>query len=213
MKRMLVVLLAVAAAAVLLFVAAANFIPDWSWEVLNIARSAKTKIVGERPPAIDLSKYSLPPGAALPAAQLSCPLPPQNSLYTLVVSTPPDESCSPRLGDASLNQYGRVGTPLRGWVGCIDGHDLKGIRIEVLSNDGKEILASTITNSKGRFIFPNLKAGTYHLAVRTRGLDRVDAFVTTDPRSKDALCLVAAGTTGGRLIVDDLGHTNSAPPR
>jgi len=89
-----------------------------------------------------------------------------------------------------------VGYPLRGWVGCIDGHDLKSIHIDALSSDGKDRLASTITNSKGRFVFPNLKAGTYHLAVNSRGLERVDAVVTTNPRSQDALCLVAAGTTG-----------------
>jgi hypothetical protein len=91
---------------------------------------------------------------------------------------------------------GTVGNPLRGWIGCIDGNDLKGVRVDALSSDGKDRLASTITNSKGRFVFPNLEAGTYHLAVKSRGLERVDAVVTTNPRSQDALCLVAAGTTG-----------------
>lgn len=197
MKRMLVVLIALPGAAVLVFAVAANLFPDWSWKVLNMVRSAKTRILGEQPPAIELSKYGLPLGASLTAEQVSCALPPQNSLYTLVVSTPRDESCSPRFGDASLNQYGRVGTPLRGWVGCIDGHDLQGVRVDALSSEG-ERMGSTITDSAGRFIFPNLNAGTYHLAVRSRGLERVDAFVTADPRSLDALCLVAAGTIGDR---------------
>jgi hypothetical protein len=195
MKRTLVVLIAVAGAAVLVFAVVANLFPDWTWKVLNTARSTKTRILGERPPVTELSKYALPPGASVEAEQVSCPLPPQ-SLYTIIVPTPRDESCSRQTGDLSLNNYGTVGNPLRGWVGCIDGHDLKGVRIDALSSDGKDRLASAITNSKGRFVFPNLKAGTYHLAVNSRGLERVDAVVTTNPRSQDALCLVAAGTTG-----------------
>jgi hypothetical protein len=195
MKRTLVVLIAVAAA-VLVFAVAANLFPDWTWKVLNTARSIKTRILGERTPVTELSKYALPPGASVEAEDVSCPLPPQNSLYTMVVPKPRDESCSRQTGDLSLNSYGMVGNPLRGWVGCIDGHDLKGARIDALSSDGKDRLASTITNSKGKFVFPNLKAGTYHLAVNSRGLERVDAVVTTDPRSQDALCLVAAGTPG-----------------
>lgn len=196
MKRTLVVLIAVAGAAVLVFAVAANLFPDWTWKVLNTARSTKTRILGERAPAIELSKYALPAGASLEAEQVSCPLPPQNSLYTIVVPTPRDESCSPQIGDLSLNNYGTVGNPLRGWAGCIDGHDLQGVRIDALSSDGKDRLASTITNSKGRFVFPNLKAGTYHVVVNSRGLERIDAVVTTNPRSQDALCLVAVGTTG-----------------
>jgi hypothetical protein len=196
MKRTLVVLIAAAGTAILVFAAAANLFPDWTLRVLNTARNTKTRLLGERTPVIELSKYSLPPGGSAEVAQASCPLPPQNSLYTLVVTTPPDESCSPQIGDLSLNNYGMVGNPLRGWVGCIDGHDLNGVRIDALTSDGKDHLASTITNSKGRFVFPNLMAGTYHLAVNSRGLERVDAVVTTNPRSKDALCLVAAGVTG-----------------
>jgi hypothetical protein len=196
MKRTLVVLIAVTGAAVFVFAVAANLFPDWTWKVLNTARSAKTMIFGERTPVTDLSKYAPPPGASVEAEQISCSLPPQNSLYTLLVPTPHDESCSRQTGDLSLNNYGMVGSPLRGWIGCIDGNDLKGVRIDALSSDGKDRLASTITNSKGRFVFPNLKAGTYHLVVKSRGLERVDAVVTTNPRSQDALCLVAAGTTG-----------------
>jgi hypothetical protein len=196
MKRTLVVLVAAAGGAALVFAVAANLFPDWTWKALNTARSTKTRLLGERTPVVELSKYAPPPGGSVEVEQVSCPSPPQNSLYTLVVSTPRDESCSPQIGDVSLNNYGMVGNPLRGWVGCIDGHDLKGVRIDALSSDGKDRLASTITNSKGRFVFPNLKAGTYHLAVNSRGLERVDAVVTTNPRSQDALCLVAAGTTG-----------------
>jgi len=196
MKQTLVVLIAVAGAAVLVFAVAANLFPDWTWKVLNTARSTKTRLLGERTPVIELSKYALPPGGSAEVEQVSCPLPPQNSLYTIVVPTPSDESCSPQIGDVSLNNYGMVGNPLRGWVGCIDGHDLKGVRIDALSSDGKDRLASTITNSKGRFVFPNLKVGTYHLVVNAKGLEQVDAVVTTNPRSQDALCRVAAGTTG-----------------
>jgi hypothetical protein len=196
MKRKLVVLTAVAGTAVLVFAVAANLFPDWTWRILDTARSTKTGLLGERTPVIELSKYAPPPGGSLEVEPVSCPLPLQNSLYTIVVPTPRDESCSPQIGDLSLNNYGMVGYPLRGWVGCIDGHDLKGIHIDALSSDGKDRLASTLTNSKGRFVFPNLKAGTYHLAVNSRGLERVDAVVTTNPRSQDALCLVAAGTTG-----------------
>lgn len=196
MKRTLVVLIAVAGAAVLVFAVAANLFPDWTWKVRNTARSTKTRILGERAPSIELSKYALPPGASVEAEQVSCPLLPQNSLYTIVVPTPRDESCSRQIGDLSLQNYGTVGNPLRGWVGCIDGNDLKWVHIEALSSDGRDRLASTTTNSKGSFVFPNLKAGTYHLVVNSRGLERVDAVVTTNPRSQGALCLVAAGTTG-----------------
>jgi Flp pilus assembly protein CpaB len=93
MKRMLVVLIAVAGAALLVFAVAANLFPDWTWRVLNTTRSTKTRIFGERTPVIDLSQYALPPGASLEEEQVSCPLLPQNSLYTIVVPTPRDESC------------------------------------------------------------------------------------------------------------------------
>lgn len=198
MKRTLVALIATAGATVLAFAVAANLFPDWTWVFLNTARNIKIRILGEKAPAIELSKYALPPESSVEAEQVSCPSLPRNVLYELTVPTPTDESCSSQTGDLSLNNYGAVGNPLRGWVGCIDGHDLKGVRIDALSSDGKDRLASTITNSKGRFIFPNLKVGTYHLSVNSRGLERVDANVTTTPRSQDALCLVAAGTTSGR---------------
>ena len=83
-----------------------------------------------------------------------------------------------------MNNYGIVGNPLRGWIGCIDGHNLKGIPIAALSSDGKDPAGINDHNSKGRFIFQNLKAGTYHLAVNSRGLERIDAVVTTnrDPK-------------------------------
>lgn len=196
MKRTLLVLIAVAGAVVLMFAVAANLFPDWTWNVLNTARSAETRLLGERAPAIELSRYAPPSGGSAEVERVSCPLPPQNSLYTIDVSTPRDESCSRQIGDVSLNNYGMVGSPLRGWVGCIDGHDLKGVNVDALSSEGKDRLASAITNSKGRFVFPSLKPGTYHLAMNSRGLERVDAVVTTTPRSQDALCLVAAGTTG-----------------
>ena len=197
MKRTIIVLMATAGAVVLAFVVAANLFPGWTWEVLNMARNTKTRVLGEKAPAIELSKYALPPGISAEAEQVSCASTPRNVLYELSVPMPPGESCSQQIGDLSLNNYGVVGNPLRGWVGCIDGHDLKGIRIDALSRDGRDRLASTITNSKGSFIFPNLKAGTYHLVVHSRLLERVDAVVTTSPRSQDVLCLAAAGTTSG----------------
>jgi len=192
MNRMLVVLIAVAGAAALAFAVGANFFADWTWNVLNKTRTGITGIFGKGAPALDLSKYALPPGASVDTEQVSCPSAPRNSLYTIVVSTPREERCSPQLGDLSLNRYGTVGNPLRGWLGCIDGRDLKGVRIDALSSNG-EHLGSTITNSTGRFIFPNLKAGTYRLAVSSRGLEPVRAVVSTNPRSQDSLCLVAAG--------------------
>ena len=195
MKRTLVALIAVAGAAVIMFAVAANLFPDWTWKVVNSARSATTRLLGGRVAVIELSKYAPPPEGSV-EKQVSCPSLPKDSFYTIRVLLPPVERCSQRIGDLSLNNYGMVGYPLRGRVGCIDAHDLEGVRIDVLSSDGKARLASTITNSKGRFIFPNLKAGTYHLTVNSRGLERVDAVVTTNPRSQDALCLVAAGTTG-----------------
>jgi len=195
MKRTLVVLIAIAGAAVLVFAIPANLFPDWTWEALNMARNTKKRLLGEKTPPIELSKYAPPPTGTPELEQASCPLPPQNSLYTIVTPTPPDERCSPQIGDLSLNKYGMVGNPLRGWVGCIDGHGLEGLRIDALSDDGESHLASTITNPKGRFVFPTLKAGTYHLAMNSRGLERVDAVVTTTPRSQDALCLMTAGTT------------------
>jgi hypothetical protein len=196
MKRKLVMLIAVAGAPALVFAVTANLFPDWTWKVLNTARNIKTRLLGESTPGIELSKYALTPESSGEIEQESCPLPPQNSLYTIAVPTPRDESCSPQVGDVSLNKYGMVGNPLRGWVGCIDGDDLKGVPIDLLGSDGKDRIASTITNSKGRFAFSNLKSGTYHLAVNSTGLERIDTVVTTTPRSQDALCLVAAGKTG-----------------
>lgn len=136
MKRTVVVLIAVAGAGVLLFAVAANLFPDWTWRVLNTAWSTKTRILAERRPTIDLSKYAVAPGSSVKAVQVSCPSPPQNAFYTLIVSTPRDESCSPQAGDLSLNNYGTVGHPLRGWVGCIDGVGVKGVRVDALSSDG-----------------------------------------------------------------------------
>lgn len=197
MKRTLMVLVVAAGAAVLLFAVAANLFPDWTWQVLNTARNTKATILGEKSPAINLSIYALPPNS-VEAEQVSCPSLPRNTLYTIAVHTPRDEKCSFHIGDLSLNNYGPVGKPLRGWVGCIDGQDLKGVRVNALSSDDKGRLASTITNSKGRFIFPTLKAGAYHLSVNTLGLERVDANVTINPQSQATLCLTTAGTTGGR---------------
>lgn len=196
MKRTLVVLIVGGGAAVLMFAVAANLFPDWTWKVLDRARNAKTIVFGERAPAVEPSRHALPPGALVKTDQAWCPSPPQNSLYSIIVPTPADESCSPQVGDLSLNNYGIVGNPLRGWVGCIDGRDLKNVRIDALSSDGQEHLASTVTNSEGRFVFPTLKTGTYHLAVNSKGLERLDVVVTTNPRSQDVLCLVAAGATG-----------------
>ena len=198
MKRTIIILIVTAGAAVLAFAVAANLFPDWTWEVLQTARNTKTRILGEKAPAIELSRYTQSPGTLVESEQVSCPSLPRNALYTISVPTRPDESCSSQIGDLSLHNYGAVGNPFRGWVGCIDGNDLKGVRIDALNSDGKDSLASTITNSKGRFIFPNLRAGTYHLSVKSRGLEPIDAVVTTNPRSQGALCLAAAGTTSGR---------------
>jgi hypothetical protein len=193
MKRKLAVLIATAAAALLAFVVAANFFPDWTRKVLNTVREAKTRIFEKKRPALELSKYALPPGTSVEEDQVSCPAKPQDMIVDIAVFGPPDESCS--------HNYEAVGNPLRGWVGCWpDGRDLKGVRIDALSRDGKDRLASTVTNSKGRFIFPNLRAGTYRLSVNSKGLERVDAVVTTNPRSQDTLCLVAAGATGGHIV-------------
>lgn len=190
-------LTATAGAAVVVFALAANLFPDWSWKILNTARNTKTTILGEKVPATDLSKYALPPGTAEEAEQVSCPSSPRNALYTLAVPTPSDESCSSRVGDLSFNNYAGVGNPVRGWIDCIDGHSLKGVRVDVLTSEGKP-LSSTITNSEGRFIFPNLKPGNYHVSVNSKGLERVDANVTSNPGSQGTLCLVAAGTTSVR---------------
>lgn len=195
MKRTLVVLIAVAGAVTLLFVGAANLFPDWTWRVLTTARSVQNGLLGEKKRVVDLSKYSPPLRGSAEIEQVSCLSLPEGSFYSIGVALPRDESCSPRIGDLSLNNYGMVGNPLRGWVGCIDGHDIEGLRIEALSRDGKNHLTSTVTNSKGRFVFPNLKSGTYDLVVNSRGLQRIEAIVTTNPRSQHALCLVVAGTT------------------
>jgi hypothetical protein len=53
-----------------------------------------------------------------------------------------------------------------------------------------------ITNAEGRFVFSNLKAGSYHLVVNSNGLGRVDVVVATKPRSQGTFCLVASGTAG-----------------
>lgn len=45
-----------------------------------------------------------------------------------------------------------------------------GLHSDALSGAGKERIASTITNTRGRFIFPSPKAGTYHLLVSSKAL-------------------------------------------
>lgn len=49
-----------------------QFLPDWL-KVLNAARNTKTKVLREKPAAIELSKYALPPGTSVEAKQVSCP--------------------------------------------------------------------------------------------------------------------------------------------
>jgi hypothetical protein len=197
MKRTLIMVLMVAGALVLVFTIAANFVPDWTWGILNSVRNTGAGLLGGGTPRADLSKYASSTGAPMKAGEhASCPSLPKNALYTIVTATPSDESCSPQIGDLALNKYGIVASPLRGWIGCIDGHDLRGVQIDALSSDGESRLASAITNAKGRFVFPTLKAGTYHLGMNSRDLERVDVVVTTSPRSQDALCLVAAGKAG-----------------
>lgn len=195
MKRTLIMTLVVAGALVLVFTIAANVFPDWTWRALNPLRTTGAALLGEGTAKAEPSKYVLSTGGSVKAEEhVSCPSPPKNMLYTIVTPTPSDERCSPQIGDVFLNKYGIVAYPLRGWVGCIDGHDLQGVQVDARSSDGKEQVASTVTNTKGRFLFPDLKAGTYHLVVSSKGLSRVDAVVTTKPKSHSALCLVAAGT-------------------
>jgi Carboxypeptidase regulatory-like domain len=166
----------------LAFAVAANLFPDWTWEILNF-RTAKIE-PPEYPPSWDTEGVDLG----------MCPSPPKGGgLFLISVHTPQD--CARPMGDTYSNtDYRVVGYPLRGWLGCINGEALKGVSIDALSTDGKERLASTITNSKGRFSFPSLKSGRYHVTVNSAGLERVDAIVTTDPRySFSALCFVVEG--------------------
>jgi hypothetical protein len=54
-----------------------------------------------------------------------------------------------------------------------NGWGIKGIRIDVLAREIEGTrLASTITNLKGRFVFRNLKAGSYLVVNSTRGSER-----------------------------------------
>jgi hypothetical protein len=190
---MLVVVLVLAGAMSLMFVASANLFPDWTWKIVNPAWSTVEGRFRKKP-KVDLSKYAAPSTGPVELSGLSCPPLPRNVLYTLVTNLPSDESCASKSGDYSKNNYGDVGYPLRGWVGCYVGHDLEGVHVDALSHDGKEHLASATTNARGRFLFPNLKAGSYHLVVNSKGLERIDAIVTTTSDSDSSICLVAAGT-------------------
>jgi hypothetical protein len=194
MKRALIAVLVVTGALVLAFTMIANLYPDWTWKTLNAARNIAAGLHGKRASKVELSKYAPSRGDSLKAEQVTCSSPPKGTLYTIGVHTPPDEVCSQRTGDLSLNNYGSVANPLRGWIGCIDGHDLQGVHVDALGSEGKDQVASTITNTRGRFIFPSLKAGTYHLIVSAKGLSRVDAAVTTSRKSDSTLCIVTAAT-------------------
>ena len=193
MKRKLVGLLVIVGVFSLLFVASANLFPDWTWRMVNPAWSAAERTFRKRPKA-DLSKYASPSTGSMEREERSCPPLPTNVLYTISVALPPDESCSKKIGDRFQNNYGNVAYPLRGWIGCYDGQDLEGVNVDALSSNGKERLATATTNSRGKFLFPNLKVGSYHLVVNTRGLETTDAVVTTTSDSDSSICLVAAGT-------------------
>ena len=193
MKRMLIVVLIFIGVLPLLFVASANFFPDWTWKVVSPAWSAAERRFRKRP-KVDLSKYVAPPTGPVELRELSCPPLPTNVFYTLGTPLPSGESCSNRTDGPSQYTYENVGYPLRGWVGCYMGQDLEGVQIDALSSDGKEHLASAITNSRGKFLFPTLKVGSYHLVVNSKGLERIDAVVTTASDSDSSICLVAAET-------------------
>jgi hypothetical protein len=65
---------------------------------------------------------------------------------------------------------GRVGYPLRGWVGYTNtGTAVSEMTIECFSSDGKQLIASAKTDSSGNFSFPKLKPGTYSLKGTKRG--------------------------------------------
>ena len=197
MKRGLIVLIAVGGAGLLAFTLAANYFPDWTWKTLETGRDIAARLLRHGTPQADLSKYAVPPLASLEMRQGSCPSLPEDILYTLVVPTPKDEHCAIRSGGPSKHFYG-VAYPLRGWLGCIDGHDLPGVRIDALSSDGGTKSSSTVTNSTGRFLFPDLTPGTYHLAVNSIGLQQLDVVVTTSSQTQDSLCLMATGRAGSR---------------
>lgn len=193
MKRVVIPVLVVAVALGLAFTVAANLFPDWTWKMLNPVRNTAAALFGRQTSKVNLSKYL--PGDSLKAAQVKCSSLPKNALHTIIVRTPSDEICAHQIGDLSENNYGIIAYPLRGWVGCIDGHDLPGVNIDALTSDGKKRLASTVANGTGRFSLPNLKAGTYHLVASSKGVSRVDVLVTVSPQSNAALCIVAEGTT------------------
>src|SRR5690348_967636 len=143
MNRALIAVLVIAGTTVLVCIIAANLIPDWTWRTLDTVRNSATGVLGKRTSSVDLSKYAPSREGSLNEEQVRCPSLPKNMLYTIVVPTPTDEICSRQVGDLSSNNYGIVAHPLRGWVGCIDGHDVQGASIEALGSDGKDRLEST----------------------------------------------------------------------
>jgi hypothetical protein len=134
------------------------------------------------------------------AAKTSCPTVeergvPKNSLYTLVLVPPAGEACAAApafvVGKQTLQDFGTIGHPVRGWVGCDGQEPLQGVRVESYSGDGKQRLAFTKTNETGKFAFPDLKEGQYQLVITGRGIARNRIIVTSSRKSDAAACVFA----------------------
>ncbi len=97
---------------------------------------------------------------------------------------------------AKCSEDSLVAYPLHGWVGMTNtGTPVDDMTIEVFTQPGKPPVATTVTNSEGRFSFPTLRPGKYFLK-GTRQLNekyviRADETLTVTRKSKGIACLVA----------------------
>ena len=149
---------------------------------------------------LKLSKYSPPaPPASVPprTADDLCPALPKHSLYSLVVTEPEGEKCAETadgmLVSGRVEDYGTVTYPLRGWVGCDGRHPLEGVSVASYSKDGKLRFASTTTNKSGRFLFRELKEGSYRIVITAAGLSRSEVVVRSSKTSESVPCIFANG--------------------
>ncbi len=122
------------------------------------------------------------------------------ALLLLVTSTYArngDNNCSEgngfrKINGDSVEDYGTVASPLRGWVGYTNtGDPIPNMIIECFSDDGRVRLASAKTNASGRFVFPTVKPGQYYLVGRAQNVSTVRIAVRVSKTSNAIACVVA----------------------
>ena len=87
-------------------------------------------------------------------------------------------------------QEGEVRLPLSGFIGYANtGAPVSGMTVECFVDGREKGIGKVITDSKGRFSFPQLGEGRYYLQATKKGLHRIRTVVTATRSSQNNLAL------------------------